>query len=101
MEYFGEYAITGLFLIFSSAAAAKITYGKDHRRTRDLFVVYLLMLAVGLQLYYLIIASMYIPSYPWTYDVSLAYLFATVQFTPPPRTLPKALISPSIDNSCI
>ena len=66
---FGYETFIALVLTICISISAHISHGWGTRRAKEYFVGMMLLLIVCVQMYYLILASRIIPSFPYVYDV--------------------------------
>lgn len=71
LESFGRQLLIAIYLIICTIIAAKISFGNETRRIKEFSVIGILVLAIGIQYYYLIDVVTFVPATRfYTYDVS-------------------------------
>lgn len=68
---FGVQSFSALILVVAAAMSATVMYGMGTRKAKETFLGLVLITMLCYQLYYMILASNYIPVYPTTYDSTL------------------------------
>jgi hypothetical protein len=68
---FSQTLLSALILIISAGVTAHIFHGYNNKKWRTSFIGLLLLMLICTQVYYLMRAVLYIPTYPYQYDSSL------------------------------
>lgn len=68
---FGIHCFSALILLVVASLSVSLMYGVGTRKARETFVGLVFFSMIGYQLYYLILVSIYVPIFPYTYDSDL------------------------------